>query len=139
MSFYKSDNDVIIAGIDVVCLQTKFHSPKRNVINKTDNLVTIFQDFKDSLITSSYSKRIELQMFKKCILFRSDIRIFASSFFNKLRCFKCLDGTMVISRDQVCNKIIDCSDLSDECLCDRGVPDICNDVIQKITLLTQPG
>ena len=46
---------------------------------------------------------------------------------------------MMISRDQVCNNIIDCSDLSDECLCDGEVPDICNNVVQKITVLTQPG
>ena len=46
---------------------------------------------------------------------------------------------MVISRGQVCNKIIDCSDLSDECLCYGEVPDICDNVTQKITVLTQSG
>ena len=46
---------------------------------------------------------------------------------------------MVISRGQVCDEIIDCSDLSDECLCDGEVPDICNNVIQKIAVLTQSG
>ena len=42
MSFYKSDYNVIIASIDIICLRTEFHSPKLKVINKTDNLVSIF-------------------------------------------------------------------------------------------------
>nr|XP_018671019.2 sortilin-related receptor-like [Ciona intestinalis] len=35
----------------------------------------------------------------------------------KLKCFKCLDGKLLISPNQVCDGIVDCYDLSDECLC----------------------
>ena len=36
----------------------------------------------------------------------------------KLTCFKCFDGT-IISNNQVCNGVVDCEDLSDECLCEN--------------------
>ena len=46
---------------------------------------------------------------------------------------------MMISRNQVCDEIIHCSDLSDECLCSGKVPEICKDVVEKVAVLTQPG
>ena len=36
----------------------------------------------------------------------------------KFTCFKCFDGT-IISNNQVCNRVVDCEDLSDECLCEN--------------------
>jgi len=33
------------------------------------------------------------------------------------RCFRCLDGKLIISPKQVCDSVIDCFDASDECLC----------------------
>jgi len=47
---------------------------------------------------------------------------------DKTKCFECLDGTMIINRNGVCDKIMDCSDLSDECLCDGNLPIICEKV-----------
>ena len=38
--------------------------------------------------------------------------------FNETMCWTCLDGT-IIQRQQVCDKVFDCRDLSDECLCFR--------------------
>ncbi|XP_078492175.1 uncharacterized protein LOC144747763 [Ciona intestinalis] len=45
----------------------------------------------------------------------------------KLKCFKCLDGKLLLSPNQVCDGIIDCFDLSDECLCDDQ--EVCSDVV----------
>ena len=36
--------------------------------------------------------------------------------FDESKCWTCLDGT-IIQRQQVCNSVFDCPDLSDECLC----------------------
>lgn len=33
------------------------------------------------------------------------------------KCFRCLDGSLVIPNKQVCDGIVHCGDLSDECLC----------------------
>ena len=42
-------------------------------------------------------------------------------------CFECLDKRLLISSLQVCNGVIDCYDLSDECLCDANLhSSICN-------------
>ena len=32
-------------------------------------------------------------------------------------CFQCVDGSLMIAYDQVCDGIVNCKDLSDECLC----------------------
>ena len=42
--------------------------------------------------------------------------------FNESMCWTCLDGT-IIQRQQVCDKVFDCRDLSDECLCFRDDSD----------------
>ena len=42
--------------------------------------------------------------------------------FNKfkiLTCFRCFDGTIILN-SQVCDGIIDCQDLSDECTCENS-------------------
>ncbi|XP_076799429.1 uncharacterized protein LOC143444168 isoform X2 [Clavelina lepadiformis] len=44
-------------------------------------------------------------------------------------CFQCFLGGVIIPRNKICDGIIDCPDLSDECLCQGNVPRICNDVI----------
>jgi len=55
--------------------------------------------------------------------------------FNQSRCFICLDGSMIIPSQKVCDDVIDCSDLSDECLCEGEVPDVCQRVTSKSRLL----
>ncbi|XP_078486268.1 uncharacterized protein LOC113474958 [Ciona intestinalis] len=45
----------------------------------------------------------------------------------KLKCFKCLDGQLLISPKQICDGIFDCFDLSDECLC--GDQQVCSSVM----------
>ena len=51
-------------------------------------------------------------------------RCFDSS--GMLTCYKCFDGT-IISTSQVCDNIIDCEDVSDECLCrNSNVEPLCN-------------
>ncbi|XP_076812070.1 uncharacterized protein LOC143459012 [Clavelina lepadiformis] len=53
--------------------------------------------------------------------------------FNRSRCYKCLEGSMIIPRYRVCDGVIDCSDLSDECLCEEEViPEICRHVKTRI-------
>ena len=53
--------------------------------------------------------------------------------FDPALCWTCLDGT-IIQRKQVCDKVFDCPDLSDECLCLRNnsnkIP-ICNDLLSN--------
>ena len=39
--------------------------------------------------------------------------------FGKLRCFRCFEGT-IIRKGQVCDGIVDCRDLSDECTCENS-------------------
>nr|XP_039259229.1 G-protein coupled receptor GRL101-like isoform X2 [Styela clava] len=46
-----------------------------------------------------------------------------------LKCFMCLNDVTVIASTSVCDGIIDCPDLSDECLCDKSRPRICEQVI----------
>ena len=62
----------------------------------------------------------------------------SSATFNQSRCFTCLDRSMVIPRQKVCDEVIDCSDLSDECLCESRVPDVCEVVASRSQLLTSP-
>lgn len=49
----------------------------------------------------------------------------------KFVCTKCMDGSLMISKKQLCDGVIDCRDLSDECICGsqkRGVENLCNQV-----------
>ena len=39
--------------------------------------------------------------------------------FEELTCFRCFDGTIVLN-SQVCDDVIDCTDLSDECACENS-------------------
>ncbi|XP_076819347.1 uncharacterized protein LOC143465083 [Clavelina lepadiformis] len=42
-------------------------------------------------------------------------------------CFKCLDNRLIISPKQVCDGVVDCFDLSDECLCENpSLPECLN-------------
>nr|XP_026693920.1 G-protein coupled receptor GRL101-like [Ciona intestinalis] len=45
----------------------------------------------------------------------------------KMKCFRCLDGQLLISPKQICDGIFDCFDLSDECLC--GDQQACSSVM----------
>ncbi|XP_078492171.1 uncharacterized protein LOC108950168 [Ciona intestinalis] len=45
----------------------------------------------------------------------------------KLKCFRCLDEKLMISPKQVCDGVIDCYDLSDECLCQDQT--VCDNVL----------
>ena len=45
------------------------------------------------------------------------------------KCFRCLDGKMIIATANVCDGVIDCSDMSDECMCTAGAPAICSQVV----------
>lgn len=38
---------------------------------------------------------------------------------------------MIIATANVCDGIIDCSDMSDECACASGAPEICRQVVTK--------
>ena len=44
---------------------------------------------------------------------------------NRTRCFECLDSSIVIPVSRVCDGLVDCPDLSDECLCEGEIPTIC--------------
>jgi len=68
---------------------------------------------------------------KTLVIFR-DIRTLPSTSFNPTLCFQCLDESMIIPRKLVCNGIVDCSDLSDECLCPRSVPSVCKMVQNRV-------
>ena len=47
-------------------------------------------------------------------------------------CFQCFDGLLLILPDQVCDRKIDCYDLSDECLCERYFDsEICKSAFEK--------
>jgi len=47
-----------------------------------------------------------------------------------------MDGSTVIPRLKVCDDVIDCSDLSDECLCEGRVPNVCESITSRSLLLT---
>ena len=49
-------------------------------------------------------------------------------FLSNISCFECLDKRLLISLKQVCDGVIDCYDLSDECLCETNLRNssICN-------------
>ncbi|CAK8690274.1 unnamed protein product [Clavelina lepadiformis] len=49
-------------------------------------------------------------------------------------CFKCLDNRLIISSKQVCDGVIDCFDLSDECLCDKPSLPECLDIFSKSSI-----
>ena len=49
-------------------------------------------------------------------------------------CHKCISGNTLIPTAKVCDGIIDCPDLSDECLCENSDNlQICADMKQVIT------
>ena len=55
----------------------------------------------------------------------------------KLRCFRCFDGTIVLKK-QVCNGMIDCQDLSDECTCEHSkVKPLCELMYKSVDTKTK--
>ena len=44
------------------------------------------------------------------------------------KCFMCLDDSMIIPSNKVCDGEVDCTDLSDECMCMGNSPHICKHV-----------
>ena len=44
------------------------------------------------------------------------------------KCFMCLDNSMIIPSNKVCDGEVDCTDLSDECMCLDKSPHICKQV-----------
>ncbi|CAK8685700.1 unnamed protein product [Clavelina lepadiformis] len=46
-------------------------------------------------------------------------------------CFQCLDSRLIISPKQVCDGVIDCFDLSDECLCENPSLPECLDIFSR--------
>ena len=53
--------------------------------------------------------------------------------FKKDKCNQCFSSDTIIQRPHVCNGIIDCPDLSDECLCEDSKVAICKDLKQTIS------
>ncbi|XP_076813046.1 uncharacterized protein LOC143459693 [Clavelina lepadiformis] len=47
-------------------------------------------------------------------------------------CFQCLDKRLIVSASQVCDDVIDCYDLSDECLCANTDLTICSTVLAQV-------
>ena len=47
---------------------------------------------------------------------------------NRSRCFQCLNSSMIIPLSRVCDGLVDCPDLSDECLCEENYPSICDHI-----------
>ncbi|MEL6740529.1 MAG: 7 transmembrane receptor [Planctomycetota bacterium] len=46
-------------------------------------------------------------------------------------CFRCLDNRTLVSREQLCDRVVDCPDLSDECACESTPPRmraLCDDI-----------
>ena len=64
-----------------------------------------------------------------CVLPQPNLYDNVSHCLNPGSCFRCLDQTLMISFDQVCDGVIDCYDMSDECLCFNNINTIqCNDI-----------
>lgn len=62
------------------------------------------------------------------------------SVFSDYKCFRCLDRSKIIPASQLCDGIVQCQDLSDECLCQTKKGDkllaICNDICWGESLKT---
>ncbi|XP_039257513.2 uncharacterized protein LOC120334123 isoform X1 [Styela clava] len=47
------------------------------------------------------------------------------------KCFQCMDKSMIVRSSAICDHIIDCPDLSDECFCEKNKPAICDQIITQ--------
>lgn len=57
--------------------------------------------------------------------------LFRARSLSERKCFRCLRGDMIIAAANVCDGIIDCADMSDECACASGTPEICQQVVTR--------
>ena len=117
----------------VICTSHCDNEKCKGVFQCTDNSLISFSQFCDGIVDCvDGSDEIKNQPgFKcnQCILPQNNLyddyahcnTKLDFCFDNNTECFLCWDKRLLISADQVCNGIVDCYDLSDECLCESSL------------------